>query len=58
MIILGVLMIIRGVNPGLFTKNPERIKKEKKWGFLFVILGIFIIVIQLIIIGLRSRYWL
>ena len=55
-IIIGVLMIFRGLNPAMFTKNQERIEKEKKWGFLYVILGITFIVIQLIIIALRSSY--
>ena len=53
-IFIGVLMIFRGLNPALFTKNQERIEKEKKWGFLYVILGITFITIQLIIIALRS----
>ena len=55
-IIFGILIIIKGLNPGMFIKDPEKIEKVKKWRILYIILGSTFIVIQLIIIALRSSY--
>ena len=39
MIIIGVVLIIYGLNPGFFLKNEESLRKIKKMKLFFLIIG-------------------